>query len=49
MNSSDELANACDSIRINRAFDSNKINENDLQPEKHADPIISTVRGILID
>jgi hypothetical protein len=36
-------------IRINHEFDSNKINENDLQPQKHADPIISRVCGISID
>jgi hypothetical protein len=36
-------------MRINREFDSNEIDESDLQREKHDDPRISTLRGISID
>jgi hypothetical protein len=32
---SDEDENACDSIRVNREFDSNEIDESDLQFEIH--------------
>jgi hypothetical protein len=46
---SDEYENADDSIRSNREFDSNEIDESDLQSEKHDDPRISTFRGISID
>jgi hypothetical protein len=46
---SDENANADDSIRFNREFDSNEIDESDLHPRKHDDPRISTFRGISID
>jgi hypothetical protein len=49
MNLSDEPENAEDSIRINREFDSNEIYENNLQDEKHDDPIISIFRGISIN
>jgi hypothetical protein len=45
----DESENALDSIRINREFDSNEIDESDLQDKKHDDPTISTFRGISID
>jgi hypothetical protein len=38
---SDENENADDSIRVNREFDSNEIDESDLQCEKHADPRLS--------
>jgi hypothetical protein len=41
--------NAFDSIRANREFDSNVINESDSQNEKHFDPRISTFLGIKID
>jgi hypothetical protein len=40
---------ASDSIRINREFDSNVIDESDLQYEKHFDPTISILFGIKID
>jgi hypothetical protein len=36
-------------MRFNREFDSNEIDESDLQNEKHDDPRISTFRGISID
>jgi hypothetical protein len=48
IDSSDNPKNAYDSIRINREFDSNEINESDSQSEKHHDPRISTVRAISI-
>jgi arginine/lysine/ornithine decarboxylase len=38
-----------DSIRTKHQFDSNVIDENDLQFEKHSDPRISTLLGIKID
>jgi hypothetical protein len=41
--------NADDSIRVNREFDSNVIDESDLQYEKHFDSRISTFLGIKID
>jgi hypothetical protein len=41
--------NASDSIRFNDDGDSNEIDESDLQELKHADPRISTFRGIKID
>jgi hypothetical protein len=44
-----EDENASDSIRVNREFDSNEIDESDLQYEKHFDPKISTLLGINID
>jgi hypothetical protein len=37
------------SRRFNREFDSNEIDESDLQSRKHDDPRISTFRGISID
>jgi hypothetical protein len=46
---SDEYENASDSIRINREFDSNEIDESDLQSQKHDDPRISTDNGMAID
>jgi hypothetical protein len=46
---SDEHENVLDSIRMNREFDSNEIDESDLQSRKHDDPRISTVRGMSID
>jgi hypothetical protein len=46
---SDEYENADDSIRINREFDSNEIDERDLQQKKDDDPRIATFRGISID
>jgi hypothetical protein len=49
IDSSDDDENADDSIRFNREFDSNEIDESDLQDEKHDDPRISTFRGISID
>jgi hypothetical protein len=45
----DVSENACDSIRANREFDSNEIEERKLQPEKHDDPINSRLPGITID
>jgi hypothetical protein len=49
MDSSHEHRNAFGSIRINREFHSNEINENDFQDENHDDSRISTFRGISID
>jgi hypothetical protein len=46
---SDEDENALDSIRVNRESFSNKIDESDLQDEKHSEQRISTDRGIVID
>jgi hypothetical protein len=46
---SDESENANDSIRVNREFDSNEIDESDLQFEKHFEQRISTLDGITID
>jgi hypothetical protein len=43
---SDEDENASDSIRVNREFDSNVIDESDLQYEKHFDPRISISAGM---
>jgi hypothetical protein len=39
--SSDRHDNANNSIRVNREFDSNVIDESDLQDKKHFDPTIS--------
>jgi hypothetical protein len=47
--SSDEHANAFDSIRFNCEFDSNVIDDSDLQYEKQFDSRISTLLGIKID
>jgi hypothetical protein len=44
-----EDENASDSIRVKCESDSNMIDENDLQREKHFDPRISTFLGIMID
>jgi hypothetical protein len=41
--------NASDSIRANDEFDSNVIDESEIQDEKHFDPRISTFLGIKID
>jgi hypothetical protein len=49
IDSSDEYANAPDSIRVNREFDSNMFDESDLHRDKHFDPRISTFFGITID
>jgi hypothetical protein len=38
MNRSDDQENASDSIRVNREFDANVIDENDSQYEKHDEP-----------
>jgi hypothetical protein len=46
---SDEYENSFDSIRINREFDSNVIDESDVHCKKHSDPRIPTFRGIKID
>jgi hypothetical protein len=35
IDSSDEYENAFDSIRVNRDFDANEIDESDLQDEQH--------------
>jgi hypothetical protein len=43
---SDDSENASDSIRVNREFDSNEIDESDLQGEKQCEPRISTFLGI---
>jgi hypothetical protein len=40
---------ASDSIRGNRGFDSNEIEESDSHSRKHDNPRISTFRGIVID
>jgi hypothetical protein len=45
---SDEYENAYDSIRVKCEFNSNVIDESDLQSEKHFDPRISTLFGISI-
>jgi hypothetical protein len=42
----DEYENAWDSIRVNREFDSNEIDDSDLQNEKHDEPRISISHGI---
>jgi hypothetical protein len=47
--SSDKHENASDSIRVKCEFDSNLIDESDLQDEKHCDPRISILLGIKID
>jgi hypothetical protein len=49
IDSSDEYENADDSIRINREFASNEMDESEKQYEKDDDPRISTLRGISID
>jgi hypothetical protein len=49
MDLSEDLENASDSIRVKCEFDSNVIDESDLQYAKHFDPRISTLRGIKID
>jgi hypothetical protein len=49
IDSSDENENADDSIRVNCEFDSNEIDESDLQSEKHDEQRISTFLGIKID
>jgi hypothetical protein len=36
-------------MRVNREFDSNVIDESDMQDEKHDEPRISTLFGIMID
>jgi hypothetical protein len=38
IDSSGDPENVSHSIRVNREFDSNKIDESDLQSEKHLDP-----------
>jgi hypothetical protein len=42
-------SNAFDSIRVNREFESNEIDESEPQFEKHEEQRISTFRGIMID
>jgi hypothetical protein len=46
---SDDEENALDSIRVNRESFSKRIDESDLQDEKHSEQRISTDRGILMD
>jgi hypothetical protein len=46
---SDEDENASDSICVNREFNWNEIDENDLQHEKQNEQRISTLDGITID
>jgi hypothetical protein len=46
---SDEARNAYDLIQFNREFDSNEIDESDLQREKTDDSRSSTFRGISSD
>jgi hypothetical protein len=36
-------------MRFNREFDSNEMNERNPQDEKHDEPRISTLLGIMID
>jgi hypothetical protein len=45
---SDEYENAEDSIRVNREFDSNEIDESDLHHGKHDDRRISISETLLI-
>jgi hypothetical protein len=45
----DESENADDSICINREFDSNVIDESNLQDAKHCEQRTSTSHGITID
>jgi hypothetical protein len=45
----DDVENASDSIRVNREFISNVIDESDLQHQKHFKPTISTLLGIKTD
>jgi hypothetical protein len=45
---SDEDENAEDSIRVNREFDSNEMDESDLQGENHDDPRISKFKNMSI-
>jgi hypothetical protein len=47
--SSDENENAFDSIRVNREFDPNEIDEGDEHCDKYNNPSVSTFRGISID
>jgi hypothetical protein len=49
IHSSDENENAFDSIRFNREFDSNEIEESHSHLCKQDDPSIATFRGISID
>jgi hypothetical protein len=49
IDSSDESANAQQSIWANAEFDSNEIDASDRRNEKHICRRISTVRGIIID
>jgi hypothetical protein len=42
----DDLSDVFDSIRINRRFDSNEIDESHSKYEKHDDPRVSTFRGL---
>jgi hypothetical protein len=49
MDRSDVPQNASDSIRINHEFDSNMIDESELQKKKHCESRISTLLGIMID
>jgi hypothetical protein len=49
IDSSDEYENANDSIRLNREFDSNEMDESDSQCEKHSEQRISALDGIKID
>jgi hypothetical protein len=44
-----QVENAPDSMCFNCEFDSNEMDERDLQDEKHDEPIISTLLGIRID
>jgi hypothetical protein len=46
---SDEYENASDSIRVQREFDSNLIDERNVQYKKHFEQRISTLLGIKID
>jgi hypothetical protein len=46
---SEEGENVCDSIRVNREFDSNETNLSDLHAEKHDGPRISISRGIIAE
>jgi hypothetical protein len=38
-----------DSIRVNREFDPNEMDDSDLHDEKHDEQRISTLDGIIID
>jgi hypothetical protein len=46
---SDKLENACDSIRVNREFDSNEIDESQPPHEKHWEQSLSILHTIIMN